>query len=80
LVQSIDYNPLISQVSKVVLLKLTHFDAFVPSLSDGGGAPDDSQYNQAVVFSGNITKGENNTNLGNNSSIIGGNENFIAYG
>ena len=80
LVQSIDNNPLVSNVSKVRMLKLTHYDEFVPVSeykddNDGGGY----SFSQ-LVFGDNITKGENNTNIGLNSSIIGGNNNFIANG
>ena len=80
LVQSIDNNPLVSNVSKVRMLKLTHYDEFVPVSeykddNDGGGYA----FSQ-LVFGDNITKGENNTNIGLNSSIIGGNNNFIANG
>ena len=80
LVQSIDNNPLVSNVSKVRMLKLTHYDEFVPVQeykddNDGGGYA----FSQ-LVFGDNTTKGDNNTNIGLNSSIIGGGNNFIANG
>jgi hypothetical protein len=77
LVQSIDYNPLINAPSKVRMLKLTHYDEFVPVTeykddNDTGGY----SFSQ-LVFGDNITKGENNTNIGLNSMIMGGGGNFI---
>ena len=80
LVQSINYNPLVTSVSKVVLLKLTHYDEFVPLIDSTPKPGDDSQYIQQQVQGGNITKGDNNTNLGTDSLIMGGSGNYIAYG
>lgn len=80
LVQSIDNNPLISAPSKVRMLKLTHYDEFVPSSDTTGDDKDDSHSRMALVFGDNITKGESNTNLGSNSTILGGSFNFIANG
>jgi len=77
LVNKLDYNPIETQVTRVELLKLTHFDAYVPFTYN---LPDNGDPNQTwqSVSNQNITIGDNNFNNGNSSFIFGGNNNFIA--
>ena len=76
----IDYNPLKEQSTKVELLKLTNYDEFTPTDIDMSGGVGGGNNSYERVFLDNITKGDDNTNYGENSMIVGGTGNYIANG
>lgn len=76
----VDYNPLVRQSTKVELLKLVDYAAFVPgtlSYVNGLGNSDDNSHSQNRAVNGNIVIGEGNYSLGESTMIIGGSYNFI---
>ena len=76
----IDYDPVNRNSTKVELLKLTYFDAFTPTTIDMSGGVGGGNMSGERVINENITKGQDNTNWGSNSMIVGGSGNFIANG
>jgi len=74
-----EYNPLLSEVTQVELLKLIDYDAFAGEYTDvdvGDGSGGNST--NMMVMGNNIVQGPNNTSYGNDSMIVGGNNNFIS--
>jgi len=74
------YNPLVRQSTKVELLKLVDYAAFVPgtlSYVNGLGNSDDNSHSQNRAVNGNNVIGEGNYSLGESTMIIGGSNNFI---
>lgn len=73
-----DYNVLAEQSTLVELLKLARYDAFTPSVLLGP-PQQDITFTERII-GGNYSNGENNTNYGTSSHIVGGSGNFIAAG
>ena len=74
-----DYNPLVSESTMVELLKLIDYALFVPdTIVIDEGPWDDNSGSGLKVMGGNYTGGPDNTNVGQESLITGGNKNFIA--
>lgn len=75
-----DYNPLVSESTTVELLKLTEYPIFTPTSIDMSGGLGGGNQGWERTAGDNITKGDDNINLGTDSLIIGGSGNFIANG
>jgi hypothetical protein len=77
------YNPLVRQSTKVELLKLVDYAAFVPgtlSYVNGLGNSDDNSHSQNRAVNGNYVASGGSYTLGENTLIVGGSGNFIAEG
>ena len=77
------YNPLVRQSTKVELLKLVDYAAFVPgtlSYVNGLGNSDDNSHSQNRAVNNNYVASEGSFTLGQNTMIVGGSGNFIAEG
>lgn len=77
IVEKLDFNPLARVVTRVTLLKLTHFDAFVPSTYYTGGGLGNENTSWEKTKSENIVKGPNNFSESENSSITASEDCFI---
>ena len=77
IVEKMDFNPLARIVTRVTLLKLTAFDAFVPSTYYLGLGLGNENTSWEKTKSENIVKGPNNFSESENSSITASEDCFI---
>jgi hypothetical protein len=75
-----DYNPVLSQTTKVELLKLVDYNVFIPATIayvNGLGLSDDSSHSTNRPANQNEVTGSGNYTLGESTKILGGSGNFI---